>query len=77
MESQSDHVISAELRSYSQHSRQNQPDKVLVQAGKLFVNFINILVSRYYYEEASEIKFGDVEIQYNVIICKLASKGHE
>lgn len=52
-----------------------QPGKVLLQAGKLFVNFINILSSRYYYEE-DDIKFADIKTQAAVIIEKLTPAFH-
>lgn len=57
--------------------RRKQPEKVVIQAGKLFVNFINILASRYYFEESADIKFANVEMQYDVIIRELSSIRHE
>lgn len=50
-----------------------EPKKVLLQAGKLYVNFINILTLRYYYEETNRIKFDDVKMQADLLIDKLSS----
>lgn len=54
--------------------RRQPSEKVLLQAGRLFVNFISILTRRYYYygeTEESDIKFAEIEIQVGVIIDKL------
>lgn len=55
------------------NSRRQPSEKVLRQAGRLFVNFINILTRRYYYEETeeSDIKFAEIELQAGVIKDKL------
>lgn len=54
-------------------SQRCHPRKVLLQAGRLFVNFIKILTSRYYDEE-TDIKFADIGMQAGVIIEKLTTE---
>lgn len=56
-------------------SRRRQPRKaLLLQAGRLFANFINILKSRYYDEDTTDIQFADIEMQAGVIIEKLSTE---
>ncbi|KAG4070403.1 hypothetical protein HA402_006545 [Bradysia odoriphaga] len=55
------------------HARRQQPKKVLLQAGKLFVNFVDILTKRYFYKETADIQFADVQVEADVIIKTLSS----
>lgn len=67
-------IINEYMHTYAMISSPHLSIKVLLQAGKLFVNFINILIiGRYCYEE-SDIKFADIEVQARVIIEKLSAK---
>lgn len=54
-------------------SRRQQTDKVLLQAGKLFVNFVRLLSERYFYKETTVIKFVDIEMKAGVMIDKLSA----